>query len=285
MFSIEQDKNGKFYVKTLEQKSKMYYSYNIKKKELKRFDEEHQKKYQKYYEEYQEYKKKYTERIFDVPEDEEKTEEIISLIKSYCVNKEVNKLLKYVNGINNQEEVEEIFKVFLNKCCKELNAYIDNFKQKSIKEPQKSKLPFDKCVSGGIKAINKIKSILEINQDVAGLKKAFKKTLIQKKYNIDINEMSPYINKIFREDEKWWKRIKIGGSHLFSKKATLKGKINALFRKFVNSDGLNDDYETKFNTLFNNLMQHNNARKEIKSDKEANKKLNNAFDNDHNNII
>ena len=277
MFSIEQDKNGKFYVKTLEQKSKMYYSYNIKKKELEYFDKE-----------YQEYKKKYTERIFDVPEDEEKTEEIISLIKSYCVNKEVNKLLKYVNGINNQEEVEEIFKVFLNKCCKELNAYIDNFKQKSIKEPQKSKLPFDKCVSGGIKAINKIKSILEINQDVAGLKKAFKKTLIQKKYNIDINEMSPYINKIFREDEKWWKRIKIGGSHLFSTKATIKGKINALFREFVNNYNQNNDYEGQFNALFSQLKQHNeNKRKqrEINNYNDKSIGLNNAFDNDHNNII
>lgn len=258
MFSIEQDKNGKFYVKTLKPKSKnrLDYRYDSEKKELKRFDEEHQKKYQKY-----------TKEIIN------RKNEVFDLINILPKNKQPEK------AIFTDKEMVEICKLLLNKCCEELNTYVDNFKQKSIKEPQNNKLPFDECVSGGINAINKIKSILEINQDVTGLKKAFKKTLIQKKYHIDNNEISDNCDKLFRKDEKRLKRIKIFGSHLFSTKATLKGKINALFRKFVNSDGLNDDYATKFNTLFNNLMQHNNARKEIKSDKEANAKLNNAFDN------
>lgn len=261
MFSIEQDKNGKFYVKTLKPKSKnrLDYRYDSEKKELKRFDEEHQKKYQKYYEEYQKKYQKYTKEIIN------RKNEVFDLINILPKNKQPEK------AIFTDKEMVEICKLPLNECCKKLNEYIKNIEKENC---------FDECASKGINVINEYKPVLEIIMpDIAKLKKAFKKTLIQKKYNINDNEISDNCDKLFRKDEKYLKRIKIFGSHLFSKKATLKGKINALFRKFVNSDGLNDDYETKFNTLFNNLMQHNNARKEIKSDKEANAKLNNAFDN------
>ncbi len=196
-----------------------------------------------------------------------------------------------VVGIEMDDDQADNDKQVLMGCCDALNIIIGNVAKQNDNNahvPQDTPLSLQDAISRGIQAINNIdKSLINRNYliDIAKLKRDFKIALIQKKYNIDIHKMSYDSNKIFREDEKWWKRIKICGSHLFSTKATLKGKINALFRKFVNSDDLNDDYEQRFNELFNNLMQHNNARKEIKSDKEANAKLNIAFDNGNNNII
>ncbi|MBQ7536555.1 MAG: hypothetical protein IJT14_00355 [Rickettsiales bacterium] len=186
-------------------------------------------------------------------------------------------------------------KELLNRCCQELNDCIHNFDLPNQKEPQDAKIPFNDCVSRGINAINNVRSILEKNgQIIDKLKKKFKKTLIQKhkktlktsiqeKYHIDINEMSNDSNKFFRSDEKRWKRIKMFGKHLFSTKATIKGKINKLFNEYVNNDNQDKDYEQQFDNLFDELMRHNNAKKEKKLNKES--KLNIAFDNSHKQVI
>ena len=190
-----------------------------------------------------------------------------------------NDKLFYISGVkkgnvSHDSDVEDF-----EKCCEELNECINTFAK-----PQDTQLSFGDIVSRGIDAIKKIKDKMCLN-DFVELKRNFKTALIQKKYNIDINEMSPNINKIFREDEKWWKRIKLGGSHLFSTKATLKGKINALFREFVNSDDLNDNYERQFNALFSQLKQHKeNKQKKINNNRYDSSKsigLNTAFDNGH----
>jgi len=179
----------------------------------------------------------------------------------------------------------------LQQCCNELNDCIHNFDLPNQKEPQDTKIPFNDCVSRGINAIYYVTSILKKNgQIIDELKKEFKKTLIQKKYkfiktlmqkkyNIKEDEISNNSNKFFRSDEKRWKRIKMFGKHLFSTKATIKGKINKLFNEYVNNDNQDKDYEQQFDNLFGELMRHNNAKKEKKLNKES--KLNIAFDNSH----
>lgn len=204
-----------------------------------------------------------------------------------------------VTGINNRykenncdstyQDTEDLFREEerqLQECCYELNNCIHNFDHFNTNEPRNTEIPFNECVLDGMNAINKVTSFLKRNgQIIDKLKKAFKKTLIQKKYKINDNEISNNSNKLFGKDEKWWKRIKVCGSHLFSTKATIKGKINKLFNEFVKDDKLDKDYESKFDKLFNQLTQHNNARKEIKSCKEAGNHLNKAFDNSHKQLI
>ena len=183
----------------------------------------------------------------------------------------------------------------LNRCCQELNDCIHNFDLPNQKEPQNTKIPFNNCVSRGINAINNVGSILKKNGKIIDeLKKKFKKTLIQKKYkfiktlmqkkyNIKEDEISNNSNKFFRSDEKRWKRIKMFGKHLFSTKATIKGKINKLFNEYVNNDNQDKDYGKQFDKLFDELMRHNNAKKEKKLNKDS--KLNIAFDGGNKRVI
>lgn len=142
-------------------------------------------------------------------------------------------------------------------------------------------------INSGISVIDNNELYFDINkQNIQELKEEFtknmKKIFIQKIYEIDDKEISPKYDKFFRSDEKCWKRIKLGGSHLFRKKATLKGQINALFQQFVNNN-INDEkmikwYEGQFNNLFNKLQQHiENKAKKINN--QANTQLDNNVNN------
>ena len=207
-----------------------------------------------------------------------------------------------VEGIKIGNQANNDLRV-LTGCCKSLNKTIGDFAKQNdnnAQVPQDTPLSLQDAISSGIGAIQNIeeKLIKRNSLDIAELKKEFKKVLIQKKYNIDYNkEMDITFNKFFRKDEKWWKRIKIGGSHLFSKKATIKGEINRWFRQLVDYEGGNTDLdkiqyqliEKNLNQLFQNLKQHNeNKQKKINNNRDDSSKsvgLNTAFDNSYNNII
>lgn len=200
-----------------------------------------------------------------------------------------------VEGIKMGNQADNDKRVLM-RCCDSLNTIIGDVAKQNdnnAQVPQDTSLSLQDAISRGIKVINNIdESLIKRNYlNIAKLKKEFKKALIQKKYNIDYNkEMDSTFNKFFRKDEKWWKRIKIGGSHLFSKKATIKGEINRWFRQLVDYEGGNTDLdkiqyqliEKNLNQLFQNLKQHNeNKQKKINNNRDDSSKsvgLNTAFD-------
>lgn len=225
---------------------------------------------------------------------------LVSFKISYMyITYDQEKGVSVVEGIKMGNQADNDKRVLM-RCCDSLNKIIgDVAKQNDDNKqvPQDTSLSLQDAISRGIKVINNIdESLITRNYlNIAKLKKEFKKVLIQKKYNIKKEEISNNSNKFFRSDEKWWKRIKLGGSHLFSTKATINGQINRWFRQLVDYEGGTDiDLDKQFyelvqnnlDGLFKQLSDHKEAKEQKKkprSNKRNNKLdktigLNTAFD-------